>query len=343
MVFLSGCQMGYLVKSSYDQLALLAKTERLERALHDPDIDKETKRKILLVQEVKKFAEEKIGLVHTRNYDKFVKLDDKYVTYVVTASPKNELKSYLWTFPIVGSVPYKGFFKKADADEEKQLMEKQNLDVAVRGVTAYSTLGWFADPLLSSMTSYDDAELVETVIHETTHATLYIKSNADFNERFAMFVGSKGMEQFYKEREGENSPAIAKSHELAEDSKVFAAFISQELKDLEEFYKKNKDSTTLLEDRQKAFDKIKKNFTMACVPKLKTDSYRYFSKQTLNNAVLMGYRTYYQDLNIFSKAFEILKTWPAFLDYMKKLKKSDDPEKELRSFIDHPQDAAQHS
>jgi predicted aminopeptidase len=332
-VFLSGCQMGYLVKQSYGQLALLSHTERIEYALKDPNIDKETKRKILLVQEVKKFAEEKIGLVHTRNYDKFIKLDDPYVTYVVSASPKNELKAYLWSFPFVGSVPYKGFFHKEDAKEEKEKLEKEGLDASMRGVSAYSTLGWLPDPLLSSMTSYDDPGLVDTIIHETTHATIYIKSNADFNERLAMFVGNKGMEEFYIAKEGASAPEIQRSHLLSEDSKIFAAFISQELKDLEEFYKKNKDSTTLLEDRQKAFDKIKKNFTLTCEPKLKTDSYKYFSKLSLNNAVLLGYKTYYQDLEIFSKAFTKLGSWPKFFEYFKSLKKSDDPEKDLRAFV----------
>ena len=333
LIFLSGCQMGYLVKSSYYQLALLGRGERVELALKDPKLTAETKRKILLVQEVKKFAHDKIGLISTRSYDKFVQLDEPYVTYVVSASPKDRLESYLWSFPIVGHVPYKGFFKKPDAEEEKNELEKENLDVSLRGVSAYSTLGWFADPLLSSMTAYDDADLVETVIHETTHATLYIKSNADFNERFAMFVGSKGMEEFFSQKEGEGSKAILKAHLAAEDSKVFAEFISQELKDINEFYKRNKDSKTLMEDRKAAFDKIKKNFSLACEPKLKTENYRGFSKQNLNNAILLGYKTYYQDLDIFAKAFVKLKTWPEFMKYFKKLKSSDDPEKELRTFI----------
>ena len=325
--------MGYLFKSSYYQLALLAKKERLERALKDPDINDETKRKILLVQDVKKFAEEKIGLVHTRNYDSFVLLDDKYVVYAVTGSYKDKLESYQWSFPIVGTVPYKGFFKKKDAEEEKQILEKQDFDSAMRGVSAYSTLGWFADPLLSSMTAYEDQDLVETVIHETTHATLYIKSNADFNERLANFVGIKGMEQYYSEIEGSDSKKVQRAKDSSQDSKTFAEFMSKEINDLEAFYKSHKGSPTLLTDRLTQFEKIKEDFKTQCQPKLKTANYSYFPKLALNNAVLIGYKTYYQDLDVFQKAFDKLKTWKAFFDYFKTLKKSQDPESDLKKFL----------
>ncbi len=325
--------MGYLVKSSYYQLKLLGSGESLERALKDPNLDEKTKKKILLVKEAKTFAIEKMGLSKNRNYERFVQLDERYITYVVSASPKNKMEAYTWSFPIVGKVPYKGFFKKSSAEKEKKDLEGENYDVALRGVGAYSTLGWFPDPLLSSMTIFDDAELVDTVIHESTHATIYIKSNADFNERLATFVGNKGMEEFYTQREGAGNATVTQAHLIAQDSKTFAEFISQELKALEEFYRLNKDSKTILQDREKAFDNIKKNFTLACEPKLKTDNYKGFPKQTLNNAVLLGYKTYYQDLSIFEKAFDKLKTWSAFIEYFKSLKNAEDPEKELRKFL----------
>ncbi len=190
-------------------MGLLSKKKKFDKVLEDPQVGDEVKRKIRLVQEAKDFAEKKMNLERTSNYDSFVQLEDRYVTYTVSAAFKDKLEPYLWSFPIVGKVPYKGFFRKAEAFEEEKELKAENLDTYVRGVSAYSTLGWFSDPLLSSMTSYSDSDLVETVIHETTHATLYIKSNADFNERLATFVGIKGMQQFYQEREGQNSPVIA--------------------------------------------------------------------------------------------------------------------------------------
>src|SRR4051812_39538913 len=116
-VFLTGCQMGYLVKSGYYQMKLLSKRQSLDRALQNPDISEETKRKIRLVQEVKKFGEEKLRLEKSKNYESFVLLDDRYVVYVITGSRKDKLEPYTWSFPIVGKVPYKGFFKKQDAED----------------------------------------------------------------------------------------------------------------------------------------------------------------------------------------------------------------------------------
>ena len=337
LFILSGCQLGYLAKSSFYQLRMLSRKESFEKALVDPKISEETKRKIKLVIEAKKFGEEKMFLTHSKNYESFVLLDDKYVVYAITASYKDRLEPFTWTFPFVGRVPYKGFFKKTDADEEKAKLQKRNYDVAERGVSAYSTLGWFSDPLLSSMADGDDEDLIDTIIHETTHATVYIKSSADFNERLATFVGGKGMEEFYIEKEGKNSLKIEHAKLVSEDSKIFSQFISGQIKELEGFYRLNKTSADLMLSRELAFGAIKKNFDQSCRPRLKTDSFRYFSKITLNNAVLLNYKTYYQDLSIYQKALDKFQgNWKSFMDYFRSLKDSKDPASELARFVSTP-------
>jgi predicted aminopeptidase len=331
---LSGCQLGFIASSSYYQLRLLSQREKFDDALKDPKIDVETKRKIKLVQEVKIFAEDKLHLAHSKNYESFVLLDDKYVVYAITASFKDHLEPFTWTFPFVGKVPYKGFFKKSAADEEREKLVNRNFDVVERGVSAYSTLGWFADPLLSSMTLDDDADLVDTIIHETTHATVYIKSNADFNERLAVFVGSKGMEEFYLQKEGASSPVIKRAHLIAEDSRIFSTFISDEIKKLELFYVSNKSSPSLLKDREVKFTELKENFVRYWKPRLKTDTYFGFEKQKINNAVLLNYKTYYQDLSQYESAYNKLgKNWTRFIDYFKSLDDAKDPEKNLKLFV----------
>ena len=128
----------------------------------------------------------------TKNYSTFVNLHRPYVTYIVSAAPKNELKYYTWYFPIIGSVPYKGYFNEAGANGEARDLASEGYDTYVRGVTAYSTLGWFKDPILSSMLAYSDYDMVNTIIHETVHTTIYIKSNANFNERLASYLGDLG-------------------------------------------------------------------------------------------------------------------------------------------------------
>jgi len=328
----SGCQLGYIVDSGYNQMRLLAKKRRFENVLKDPHVDEETKRKIRLVQEAKNFAEQRVGLAKTSSYESFVVLDDKYVTYALSAAYKDRLEPYMWKFPIVGEVPYKGFFKKEKAFHEQDELKSKGLDTYVRGVSAYSTLGWFADPLLSSMTAYQDEDLVETIFHETTHATVYIKSNADFNERLATFVGLKGMEEFYLEKEGPGSKKVLNGKQEQEDTKIFSEWLGVVLKELDEFYKKS--HADLEKERQAQFRLIHERFKKECLPRLKTDAYAGFAESEINNAVLIANKTYFMDLDLFEKAFEKQgRDWKKFIEYFKSIKKSTDPEKELRGFI----------
>jgi predicted aminopeptidase len=180
-----GCQIPYLVKSSYNQLSLLSSRQDIDKALQDPKVSDEEKRKLRLSQKVREFAMNQLHLKESKNYTSFVKLDRASVTYVVNASPKWELKHHEWWFPVVGKMPYKGFFNEQDAKEEEEDLKKQDLDTYLRGVSAYSTLGWFNDPILSSMLTSNDYDLVNTIIHETVHATLY-RASSEFSSIFAL-------------------------------------------------------------------------------------------------------------------------------------------------------------
>jgi predicted aminopeptidase len=252
----------------------------------------------------------------------------------VTAAKKNELKAHLWNFPFVGSVPYKGFFKKEDATKEADLLRAQELDVMVRGVSAYSTLGWFSDPLLSSMTQDDDFSFVDTLIHESTHATIYIKSNANFNERLATFVGEKGAEEFFNLKEGSKSVTLEKARAERQDAKVFFSFMTEEIKKLEAFYKEKGHQPEILSLREQEFKNIHLRFAQNCRPKLKTKRFDFFSSMTLNNALLVGYSLYYSNLEIFEKLMAVSKNnWKLFFDYLNQVKDLKDPEEALTGLI----------
>lgn len=323
------CQLGYITKSGYYQAKLLWNRQPIEDVLEDPSISENIKTKLKLAKEAKDFAQNELGLKPTKNYESYVSLDDRFVTYAVTAAPPYELKSYMWKFPIVGEVPYKGFFKKEDAlDEEKELKE-QGYDTYVRGISAYSTLGWFSDPLLSSMIGYEDEDLVNTVIHETVHATIYIKSAAEFNERLATFLGNKGTELFYIKREGGKSATVKKIAEENRDDFVFSRFISDELKRLEIFYKTTSPVTP--EKKEQALADLKERFEKVLRPKLKSKSYLRFSDIKLNNAFLMGYKTYMNDLSDFEKVFKSLDgNFKKFLEFCKALEEEKDPSEVLK-------------
>lgn len=335
-IFISGCQIDYLMHSAYHQAKLMNSREALEKTLSDPKISLETKRKLELAKEAKDYAEKTLGLKSTHNYESFVQLEDTHVSYVVQVAKAWELTAYKWTFPIVGSLPYKGYFVKKRAQKEAEKFSPQEYDTYVRGVSAFSTLGWFNDPIYSSMLRYSDEDLVETIIHETVHATIYIKSNADFNERLATFLGQQGVKKFYLDREGAESATLKKIENDLFDQKLFSKFISEELNSLKLWYQE-KSGKVSLEMKRARLQEIQLRFAKDLQPKFKSPSYTGFSKQELNNAILLSYKTYLYDLSDFEVLFEAKgRDFKEVIKTCQKLEKEENPEKTLKDLIANP-------
>ncbi len=335
-VLLSSCQINYIVKSAYNQFSMMSSQVTIEEALKDPKLTAAQKRKIQLAQEARAFAEQSLSLKSTKNYSSFVSLDRPYVTYVVSAAQKWKLEAYKWHFPIVGSMPYKGFFNEADAKKEEEILkqENQNLDTYMRGVAAYSTLGWFNDPLLSSMLQYKDYDLVNTIIHETVHATLYIKHEAEFNERMAVFIGNKGAELFYLKKEGPNSPTLFAVKNENADDRTFSEWLSVKLKNMEAWYQSLPTNEQSDDKRQQQFSQLQEDFKKEVLPQLKTETYKKFQNIKINNARLLVYRTYMQDLSDFEKLYEKNgRDFKKFLEECKTFESEKDPVKALKARV----------
>lgn len=337
-ISLCSCQMTYYLNSAYHQAKLLNKREPIEKVLKRKDLDPTIKRKLEMALEARSFAIDTLKLEKTRNYLSYVQVDADAVSYVVQAAPLYELKHHLWSFPIVGDLPYKGFFEKSDAEQEAENFKKQNYDVYLRGVSAFSTLGWLEDPLYSPMLKYKEHDLVETIIHEITHATVYIKSSADFNERLATFVGNEGMIQFYTQKEGVNSPTVITARKEMNDLKIFSTFLSKEIPALKSFYQDTKFLNLVDADKkiakQKKIAEIKENFKVQILPKLQTDVYKSFLQVDLNNARILSYQTYIQDLSLFEKVFEKKnRNVQDFIEVMKSFKSSKNPEQALKDWV----------
>lgn len=328
-----GCQIGYYMHSAYYQSKLIQSREPIERALKRDKLTDKQKEKLKLVQQVKKFAEEKLGLKASSNYTSFVQLDEPYVTYIVQAAYPNELKPYLWKFPFVGEVPYKGYFKKSMAEEEAKELAAEHYDIYTRGVSAYSTLGWFQDSVLSSMLRYDDYDLVETIIHETVHTTLFVKSAAEFNERMATFLGHEGMILFYKEQGETGAAQIKKAEDDGFDQKLFSVFLTKEVEDLKKWYEAHKSDITP-ELKAARLKELQARFTKELRPKLKTKSYEDFEKKELNNAILLAYRTYEYSLEDFEKLHSHFgRDFGKTLEWLMSLKSEKKPDQRLKEFV----------
>ncbi len=211
-------------------------------------------------------------------------------------------------------------------------MKAENFDVYVRGVSASSTLGWFKDPLLSSMLRYKDHDLVNTIIHESVHATLFIKSEADFNERLATFLGNKGMEMYYLEKEGVNSETLKLVKNENIDEKKFSDFITNEIKILETWYQEQNEQNE--EVRQARLNQIKNNFKEKLKPHLITDSYTKFDTLDLNNARIIVYKTYLQDMSDLEELYRLNdNNFENFFECVKKLEKHVKPSQGVKELI----------
>ncbi|MEE6249781.1 MAG: aminopeptidase [Bdellovibrionota bacterium] len=333
LFLLSGCGLTYYTKIAFHQMSILWKAEEIEDALQDPNLSQKEKEKLKLIHEVRKFGFEKLGLKSSDNYTSYSKLDDKYVSYVVNANPLFDLKPYKWWYPIVGELSYKGFPQKQQAEELEQEMIKKSLDVNLRGVTAYSTLGWFNDPVLSSMMNYPEVSLVNLILHESTHATIYIKSNAEFNEQLATFVGNKGTEIFFQDARPE---LVAKIKAARDERKLFYTFIADEKKKLQKLYDdENFQKLPLAEKLEKKKEKIlslQSSYRTRIRKKIKVLNFDDILRSDLNNAHLALYGTYTANQELFEQVYLALGSdFKKLLNHLKSYEDSKDPLKKLKS------------
>jgi predicted aminopeptidase len=193
-----GCYLAHVARGQID---LLRARQSIQRVLNDPATPGEIRERLALVQRVRAYASE-LGLAVDDQYTQYADWPgDRLVTTIVATRPREVEAAGFW-FPVVGTVPYKGYFDATLARDEAQRLRGEGLDVCEVPVRAYSTLGWFADPVTGPMLRQAAPDLVETLLHELFHATVFVPSDAEFNESLATFVGQEARVGFYAAREG---------------------------------------------------------------------------------------------------------------------------------------------
>ena len=333
------CQnIHYYWNVSTNQIDLLNRRISIEEAKKKYNFTDEEESKLDLVQDIKKFALEVLELdIDESVYSSYVELEKPYVTYLLRVSSAYELKAYTWNFPFTGTVSYKGFFEKESALKEAKNFPKEKFDTYVRGVTAYSTLGWFEDPITSAMLSYSEKDFALTVFHELAHTVLFFKDHIDFNERFAEFVGRKASILFYLDREGAESETVKTMQAEWEDQLLFSSFMVEEYNSLSDWYKKNKGKVTSKLKNQR-LKEIQNRFLTKIAPHLKTNSYQHFPSIPLNNARLLSYRSYNYDMKEFEILYnskEVNQNLSKLIEVCSQFKKSKDPEKSLKQKVEN--------
>ncbi len=193
LLLLSGCQsVAFYTQATVGQSELLWHSRPIDEVLADPQTPEGIRQRLTLVESVRQFAGEVLALPANRSYRRYVDIERDFVMWNVFAAAEFSVEPELFCYPIAGCVGYQGYFNKADAVAFADSLAAQGFDISVGPVAAYSTLGWFADPVVSSVLNYSDTDLAGLVFHELAHERVYIKDDTTFNESFATFVEREG-------------------------------------------------------------------------------------------------------------------------------------------------------
>jgi predicted aminopeptidase len=298
----TGC---YLSRAGWEEAKILAGRRRIVRLVEDPTTDAPTRARLRLVLEARGFAADSIKLRTGDSFTTYSHLERDTLVLVVSGAYRDRLEPYTWWFPIVGRVPYKGFFDFDAAKDLAQDLEKRGYDSYVRPSAAFSTLGWFNDPLLSTTLRLDSINLANTVIHEVTHNTFYKAGQAVFNESFANFVGARGSAWFFRSRG--DSAAAAWADADWEDDKRMGAFWASLYRSLDSAYKAHPGDSLRVE-RLAARDTVyahgRAHLINDVAPKLRTIAPERMARVRIdNNAALLARRIYLTDLELFDRVW----------------------------------------
>lgn len=256
---ITGCASpAYLWQAASGHLSLMHARRPVDEAIAQGDEDEAVLEKLRLSREIMAFATDDLGLPDNGSYSEFVRTDSEAVVWNVIAAPEFSLQAKTWCFPVSGCVPYRGYFDKADAQKFADKQAAQGLDVAVSPAIAYSTLGWFKDPLLDTMWRHSDTQLAAYLFHELAHQDLYIKDDAGFNEAYASFIEEAGVERWLKSRGQED--ALERWKQVGEARAEFNALLSQTRDTLSEIYNAATDDKTRRTQKAGAIERLEQDY-----------------------------------------------------------------------------------
>lgn len=293
----------YGARQGYGQLKIVWNARPIDEFLTDPTFPDSLKEKLILVRDIRKYAIDSLGLKDTENYQTLFDQKGEEIMWVVQACEPFQLKAKEWRFPVVGSVPYKGFFEKQRALDERTVLEAQGYDVSIRNPGGWSTLGWFTDPILSGMLKRNEGDLASLIIHEMVHATVFVKDDVDFNENLASFVGDTAAYYFLAARYGNNSSELRQYMQEDQDYRKYSKHILRGTKALDSLY-----NTLKEEDPMEEKLAMKGRMITQIMQTIDTLSLHEPRKGALNrlpnNTYFMSYHLYQAKQNTFKKSLD---------------------------------------
>ena len=324
LLLVSSCSsIGYLAHTSSGHLQLMAKRQAITDVIQDENTAQEKKQHLTAALRMREFASRELLLPENKSYTSFVELERDYVTWVVFASEEFSLQAKQWCFWVAGCVPYRGYFDKSKAEAFSVNLINQGYEVYIAPVPAYSTLGWFSDPLLSSMITRGQLVTAEYIFHELAHQKLYLKNDSQFNEAFATAVAQIGVEQWlaYENKQSENRQAAIDQYQLSKQYKQkIYQIISKFREQLEEIYQSSEAVEQKRNKKAKAYDQYKQHMSEQLKSWQKYQAYRVWLLDGINNAKLNAYATYYELVPSFIALYKQCdNNWQRFYQVVKSL------------------------
>lgn len=274
------------------QLNIIWNARPVEEFLQDPAFPDSLKTKLRLIEEIRKFAIDSLGLKDTKNYKTLFDQKGEELMWVVQACEAFELKPKLWPYPIIGSLPYKGFFEKQKALDEAKKLKDEGLDVSVRNPGGWSTLGWFTDPILSNMLQRSEGDLASLIIHEMVHSTIFIKGDADFNENLASFIGDTASYYFLANKYGLQSKEYTQYLHEDQDYRKYSKHILRGTQSLDSLYQS-------FQPTEARDEKLKKKETMIRQIIESADTLSLFEKRDSKSVTRLPNNTYFMSFHLY--------------------------------------------
>ncbi len=290
----------YLVRAAWEEAGILWRRRPIADLVEDTTTSVALRERLTLVREARDFAARELGLAAGQSFTTYSRLERDTLVLVLSAARRDSLVARTWWFPVVGRFPYKGFFDFGRAQRTARELQDAGFDTFLRPASAFSTLGWFNDPLLSTTVRQPPEALVNTVIHELLHNTVFVKGDVTFNESFASFVGAHGAMAFFAARG--DTAAVRRARDDWEDDKVLGTFWATMMQRVDSALSlPGRDAAARVAARDTVYAQMRERLMRDIAPRLRlVDTTRLRAIQ-LDNAALLARRTYAADLSIFDE------------------------------------------
>ena len=310
VLLLSGCQAGYyahLIRGQYD---LISRREPISQVLADPKTKPSVRNQLQRAVDARAFASRELGLPANDSYTSYADLGREAAMWNVFATPELSLKAHEWcyAFGLAGCYAYRGYYDKARAHAEAARLREAGYDVNVGGVPAYSTLGWFDDPLLNTVLGAEDA-VAGTIFHELAHQVVFVTGDTAFNESFATFVEHQGIAEYLRE-----SPELAKAAATRRERYIgFVRLMLATRRRLEKLYTTLQPPETLRAEKQREFDRLRSDYAALKEEWGGYSGYDRWFDEGLNNARLLPFGLYHEWVAAFDEVYRrVGRKWPEF-------------------------------